>query len=474
MANALWNSHFAPFVSRAKRVAVDQCRAMAGGSGANAAAALSGAALACYAEVGKRIMTNPAFPALDAKMRETMWKSTVFKIKVYDLRGITVYSSEHQQIGEDKRANAGWQKAVGGRAASELVHRDTMSSFEGEVDNRDFIQSYVPVFAPGGARVVGVFELYSDITPFLEKIKSASAKILEIAAANAAKLDEVAQENQRTVDSSSLTLLGTVGGLLTLLYFALWLLVRHAQRIMDAQARAQAQSIRREDRWHREKMSALATMAATVSHEIGNPLATISALAEDIADRRTSGERRDRRSNVILEQTERIANMTRRITNFSAARDETSEPVDVNQMVEAVCDFLGFDQRFRATAIEFRPGGGLPSRVVVPGYLTETLMNLLEACVDDEETRAQAPRRVLVETQERGTDVVIRITCEQKAAAAPAADRAIAGPRIDSTRRRVTSMGGQLAMRDGAIELVLPRPAPELHWKSGGDAGSRN
>ena len=191
---------------------------------------------------------------------------------------------------------------------------------------------------------------------------------------------------------------------------------------------------------------------------IGNPLAIISTIAEDIANRERTGEIRDCKPEMILAQTQRIAAKTRQIADFATARSEKIEPVDVNQMVGAVCDFLAFDRAFRTITIAFEPGVGLPARVIVPDHLTEALMNLLHEYVESDSEGRFASKRIVVETEARATDVLIRITCDAIVANQLLADTS-ANPRMESTRRRIASMGGQLITTEGAIEIALPAPA---------------
>ena len=447
-ANALWASRFAPLVARAQAISMEACRRI--GMGETAAAA---AQRPCFSKLGSQVTALPGFAAADSSARALMRKTTVFKIKVYDLRGLTVYSSERAQVGEDKANNAGWKSAAAGTPASELVHRNRFSAFEGEVEDRDLIQSYVPVLAPDGA-VQGVFEVYSDVTPVLQQMDAASARIADAIARNQARVEDAAAGNQRTMESASTKLLQIIAGLLALTYAALLLLVRNGQRLIDEEARAREQSALREQAWHRDKMDTMAAMAANISHEVDNPLAIIAGLADEVAQWRDASGYDAEAPRMIQEQTARIANMTRRITDFATAGHETAEPLDVNQLIHAVCDFLAFDRRFRGTPIELRLGDRLPACRAIPDHLMEILMSLLqglkEACED-----CPAPgKRILVESESLGAEVKVRMACECSAAhenrRLPSSDS-----RLESARRRLEGMGGRMESDGPALEIHL-------------------
>jgi nitrogen-specific signal transduction histidine kinase len=155
---------------------------------------------------------------------------------------------------------------------------------------------------------------------------------------------------------------------------------------------------------------------------------------------------------LILEQTTRIAQMTRRISDFASARDGRAEWVDVNAMLRAVCDFLVFDSRLRGIRIEFVPAAGLPAHELVPDHLNEVMMNLLLTCA-----QVSAPKTIFVETLARGATIVIQVDCrrlDDSATPLPHDDT-----RLEPIRRRVAEMGGSLTVADGRVEIVLPPAA---------------
>ena len=102
----------------------------------------------------------------------------VLKIKIYNLDGLTVFSPEPIEIGETKSNNPGFLLAArNGEPASKLTFRNTFSSFEGTLQDKDLVESYLPI-RQGDGPIEGVFELYTDVTPLMADIKYDTIRLI--------------------------------------------------------------------------------------------------------------------------------------------------------------------------------------------------------------------------------------------------------------------------------------------------------
>lgn len=116
------------------------------------------------------LAARPEIRSLHDDVMHYMRGLKVAKVKIYDLNGLTVFSTEAAQIGEDKSGNAGVQQAKNGGIASEIVFRNRFSAFEGTIFDRNLIQSYIPVRRHETAPVEAVLEVYSDVTDLVKEL----------------------------------------------------------------------------------------------------------------------------------------------------------------------------------------------------------------------------------------------------------------------------------------------------------------
>lgn len=108
--------------------------------------------------------------AFERSLREHLRDLPVAKVKIFNLAGLTVYSSTAGEAGRDAHENPGVVAALLGKAIGSVVHRDSFNSFDGVIEDRELYQQYIPIRAPGEQRAEGAFEIYTDITPLMQDI----------------------------------------------------------------------------------------------------------------------------------------------------------------------------------------------------------------------------------------------------------------------------------------------------------------
>ncbi len=185
---------------------------------------------------------------------------------------------------------------------------------------------------------------------------------------------------------------------------------RMQEELIDQEARVE---MARSQQFHREKMAAVGALAAQIAHEINNPIAAITGVAESMCELRRS-EPCSLHSTacepaLIVVQARRVAAITRQISEFSSPQPAERQLLDLNAVVESACAFVRYDARLRGVQLELALDRQLPAVPAVGDHVTQVLMNVLINAADAI-ADAGVPGRIRVASERLDSEVVLTVT----------------------------------------------------------------
>ena len=293
--------------------------------------------------------------SLNRKIMLQHHKMEMIKIKVYDLSGMTIYSTSQEQIGEDQSTNTGVQAALSGTIRSSITHRDSFNAYDRVIENRDLLQSYVPIFHPKTDQIAGVFEIYSDFTPMLEHISHTQWKVVF-----------------------------TVIAILLLAYAVLFGIVHHANDILNRQGDELEGSLadleeakNRAENLAQEKSEFL----ANVSHEIRTPLNGVLGMIEVLETTNLGQEQREQ-VEIAMKAGNSLSRLIDDVLNFSKIESGSLElekiPFDIWENTEESVQIFSNQAWSKNIYLACNIAAEVPQHAIGdPMRLQQVLMNLL-------------------------------------------------------------------------------------------------
>jgi len=149
-----------------------------------------------------------------------------------------------------------------------------------------------------------------------------------------------------------------------------------------------------------EKLAAMGTLAASVAHEINNPLEGIKNLI-NILKRRLEGKQPE--GEIIEEVSKgfvRIRDIVRQILDFHRPGTEAQTQVDINTALTEVVRLFENKMRNRQIALEMDLGSGLPTVQGSAGRLQQVFANVIVNAIDAMESAGKLTIRTRTEAEE--------------------------------------------------------------------------
>ena len=126
-----------------------------------------------------------------------------------------------------------------------------------------------------------------------------------------------------------------------------------------------------------ERLAALGQMAATVAHEVKNPLSAIKSIAQVMREDESLGEQHARDLTLIVSETDRLSKSVTQLLSFARKQPLSAVPVDAAELVRSVAVLFRADADERDVSLQYQIDGTVKLNGVQTAAVRDALSNLV-------------------------------------------------------------------------------------------------
>lgn len=132
---------------------------------------------------------------------------------------------------------------------------------------------------------------------------------------------------------------------------------------------------------HTQKMESIGTLAAGIAHEVGNPLASISALVQ-VAQRSSKDPFVNEKLSLVKSQITRISKIIRDLVDFSRPSNYELELTDINKVILEAVEITRVGTKAKDITFETNLSDSIPMLPLIADQIQQVFLNILLNAVD--------------------------------------------------------------------------------------------
>ncbi len=162
---------------------------------------------------------------------------------------------------------------------------------------------------------------------------------------------------------------------------------------------------------HTQKMESIGTLAAGIAHEVGNPLASISALVQVVL-RTTNDDFVKDKLGLVRSQVTRISKIIRDLVDFSRPSDYELQVTNINESVKEAVEIVKVGAHARDVDFVLELERNLPMLPLISDQVQQVFINILINAVDSmsEDKTSDRKKQIRVNTHLKNEVITLQFT----------------------------------------------------------------